>query len=50
VTTRGFKEKDCEQVANWICDIFDDINNVDIQSSVRDKVLALCKQYPVYAK
>lgn len=50
VTTRGFKEKECEQVANWICDIFDDINNVDIQSSIRDKVLALCKKYPVYAK
>lgn len=49
VTTRGFKEADCEQVANWICDIFDDINNVDTQSKIRDEVLALCRKYPVYA-
>lgn len=27
ITTRGFKEKESEQVANWICDILDDINN-----------------------
>lgn len=50
VTTRGFKEKECEQVANWIADILDDIKNENNISRIRDEVLTLCKQYPVYGK
>jgi glycine hydroxymethyltransferase len=50
ITTRGFKEKECEQVANWIADVLDDLHNADVIARVRDGVRALCKQYPVYAK
>jgi len=48
VTTRGFKEKECEQVANWMCDILDDINNDEKIEGIKQKVIALCQQFPVY--
>jgi glycine hydroxymethyltransferase len=48
VTTRGFKEKECEQLASWICDILDDIHNEQVIAGVREKVLEICGRYPVY--
>ena len=50
ITTRGFKEKECEQVANWICDILDDLQNENTIKRIHDEVLALCKRFPVYGK
>merc|ERR1712093_816939 len=35
VTTRGFKEAEMSEVASWICDILDEINNEEIISEVR---------------
>lgn len=48
VTTRGFKEKECEMLANWVCDILDDIHNENTITAVREKALALCHKFPVY--
>lgn len=48
VTTRGFKEKECRQLANWICDVLDDMENGDRIAKIKTEVLALCKKYPVY--
>ncbi|PID63005.1 MAG: serine hydroxymethyltransferase [Gammaproteobacteria bacterium] len=48
ITTRGFKEKETRQVANWICDIINDIHNDDLIAEIREKVIALCAQFPVY--
>lgn len=50
VTTRGFKEKECEQVAGWICDILDDMQNAEKIEQIRQEVLTLCGRYPVYKK
>lgn len=50
VTTRGFKEKECELVANWICDILDDLNNQENIKRIKSLVLDLCKTYPVYGE
>lgn len=50
VTTRGFKEKECEQVANWLCDIVDDLQNTSTIARIKSEVLALCKRFPVYSK
>jgi glycine hydroxymethyltransferase len=50
VTTRGFKEKDCEQVANWICDILDDLQNERNIERIKNEVVELCKKHPVYKK
>jgi glycine hydroxymethyltransferase len=48
ITTRGFKEAECDTLAHWICDILDDINNLDTQARVKQNVLALCQRLPVY--
>ena len=48
-TTRGFKEAEKSEVASWICDILNEINNEEIISEVRDKVKALCSKFPVYS-
>ncbi len=48
VTTRGFKEKECSDLAHWVCDILDDLHAEKIMTEVREKVLALCKRFPVY--
>ena len=48
ITTRGFKEKESEQVANWLCDVLDDIANAQVIERVKQDVLKLCKQFPVY--
>ncbi len=48
ITTRGFDEKDCHNLASWMCDICDDLNNQNKINEVRDKVANLCAKYPVY--
>ncbi|NCF32245.1 MAG: aminotransferase class I/II-fold pyridoxal phosphate-dependent enzyme [Proteobacteria bacterium] len=50
VTRRGFKEAECKLMTDWICDILDDIDNEAVITSVQEKVLALCAQFPVYPK
>ena len=49
VTTRGFKEKECEQLAGWVCDVLDDLQNETVIHRVRENVVAMCKRFPVYA-
>ncbi len=48
VTTRGFKEAECKELATWICDILDDINNDELIDATKQKVIALCNNFPVY--
>jgi len=48
ITTRGFGEIEARELAGWICDILDDIGNPGVIESVRGKVLAVCKRFPVY--
>lgn len=48
VTTRGFGEAEVKQLAGWMCDVMDDINNQATIDSVRAKVLDICKRFPVY--
>lgn len=50
ITTRGFKEKEAEKVAHWVCDILDDIHNEKTIQHIREQALALCRQFPVYVK
>jgi len=47
-TTRGFGESECSDLANWMCDICDDIKNESIVDDVREKVEKLCAKFPVY--
>ena len=48
ITTRGFKEAECEKLAGWMCDVLEDIENEQVNADVREKVSALCKEFPVY--
>ena len=48
VSTRGFKEPQVIDVANWMCDVMDDIDNRQVIDAVRDKVAVLCAEFPVY--
>jgi glycine hydroxymethyltransferase len=47
-TTRGFKEKECRQVANWISDILNDINNQTVLDRIKKEVMDICRDFPVY--
>ena len=47
-TTRGFGESECIDIAKWICDICDDIENESVVNDVRAKVEKLCAKFPVY--
>lgn len=48
VTTRGFKVKECEQVAHWICDVLDDLQNTNNINRIKQEALTLCQRFPVY--
>jgi glycine hydroxymethyltransferase len=50
VTRRGFGEDECRTLTEWMCDVLDDIRNDNMIASVREKVLALCRRFPVYAR
>ena len=47
-TTRGFKEAEVIDVAHWMCDVMENINDEKVIAAVREKVTALCKRFPVY--
>ena len=49
VTTRGFKEKEIIQISNWISDIIDNFENTELQKSIKEKVLNLTSNFPVYS-
>ena len=48
VTTRGFKEAECSELAGWMCDILDNMGDTSVIDSVREKVKAVCAKFPVY--
>lgn len=50
ITRRGFKEQESKQLANWICDVLDDIDNETVINQVQQQVLAICQRFPVYEK
>ena len=48
VTTRGFKQAECRDLAGWICDILDHLGNTEVEASVASQVSALSQRFPVY--
>lgn len=48
VTTRGYREADCVELAGWICDVLDGPDDEAVIARVRDSVTAQCKKFPVY--
>jgi glycine hydroxymethyltransferase len=47
-TTRGFREAEVEQVAEWIADVLDSGGAEVTIDAVRGRVVELCRRYPVY--
>jgi len=47
-TTRGFKEAEMTQIANWICDILDNMGDESVIDATREQVKELCARFPVY--
>ena len=51
ITTRGFTETESIDLANWICDVLDSLENGTSQATipqVKVKVLEVCRRFPVY--
>lgn len=48
-TTRGFKEAEVTEVANWMCDVMENLEDENVIAQVREKVAALCAKFPVYS-
>lgn len=50
-TTRGFKEKEFEQIGNWIADVIDAVGagsaDAVIEKTAREAV-SLCRRFPIY--
>ncbi len=47
ITTRGMKEKDCEQIARLINKVVENIDNESVIEEVAKESLLLCSQFPV---
>ncbi|GAA0857873.1 serine hydroxymethyltransferase [Aliiglaciecola litoralis] len=48
ITRRGFEQAEAEQVANWMCDVLDNIEDEATIARVKSEVVTLCKRFPVY--
>lgn len=48
ITTRGFNESDSKQVANWCCDIMDNMGDASVIKRVKGEVIELCRNRPLY--
>ena len=48
ITTRGFKEAECKQVVDWICQIIDNVEDEATIERVKGEVVDLCNRFPVY--
>ena len=53
-TTRGFGRDDFMNIGNWIADVLEELqingidNNDKAELSIKNKVIDLCKNYPIY--
>ena len=48
VTTRGLRESDMHQIADWIAAVLTDVSNEAVISKTRAEVEALCTSFPLY--
>lgn len=50
VTSRGFGEKECEELGNMIADVLENPADEAVIHKVKQQALALCAKFPVYTK
>jgi glycine hydroxymethyltransferase len=47
ITTRGLKEKECEQIAHWICDVLASPKDLEKIHAIKRNVVEMLKKFPV---
>ncbi|OYY54754.1 MAG: serine hydroxymethyltransferase [Halothiobacillus sp. 28-55-5] len=50
ITTRGFGAVEATQLAGWMCDVIDALEDTAVIATVRGKVTDLCRRFPVYGR
>ncbi len=48
ITTRGLKEKETEEVANWMCEVLKNPEKETLRREIRNKVREICLKFPFY--
>ncbi len=48
ITSRGMKEQEAIQIANWIDQLIKNKDNQDIKNNIKQEILELCKDFPIY--
>jgi glycine hydroxymethyltransferase len=48
VTTRGFREAEVTELAGWIADVLEDVNDEAVIERTRRSVIEFCRRFPVY--
>ncbi len=48
VTTRGYGEKECVELAGWMADVLDAPADAAVIARVREAVTSQCRAFPVY--
>ena len=48
VTTRGFKTEEIKLLSNWMCDVIENIDDDNVMAEIKNKVIKLTREYPVY--
>ena len=49
LTTRGLQEKEVREVASWVCEVLTNLQDATVIERIKQQVIALCKQFPVYS-
>jgi len=50
ITTRGFGKQETSDLTHWMCDVLDNLGDQAVREKVKQKVLEICKRFPVYSE
>jgi glycine hydroxymethyltransferase len=50
ITTRGMGMAEATELASWMCDVIDALDDTAVIAEVRGKVTELCRRFPVYER
>jgi glycine hydroxymethyltransferase len=48
ITTRGFKAEEVRALVSYTCEVLENLNNEALLQKIKEKVLDLCRRFPVY--
>jgi glycine hydroxymethyltransferase len=48
LTTRGMKEREMSQIADWMAEVLDDITNESKQKEIKTAIREFCGKFPIY--